>query len=180
MTAPIDAPMISPHPLGATLPMVYADDEMMQRLCAALDAVIAPDITLLDCFPAYLDPATAPPDLLDQLASWVGLAAARDLPLDRRRAVVARAAQLHASRGTATAIRELLQAATGFPVELDESGGSYWSRQTGAVLPGRDTPGLVIRIHTQGGRLAPRALQLLGRLIEQSVPAHLPWVLEAG
>ena len=59
------------------------------------------DITVLDCFPAYLDPWTTPPDLLDWLASWMGLAGARDIPLERRRRLVARAAELHAWRGTA-------------------------------------------------------------------------------
>lgn len=168
---------LSPHPLGRTLPGLYQEDSLVQRLCAALDAVLAPDITLLDCFPAYLDPATAPPDLLDLLAAWVGLSAVRDLPVERRRAVVSRAAGLHAWRGTPGAIRELVEAACGFAVELDESGGTAWSPDAGAALPGWDTPGLVVRIRTGGSTLDGRARDLITQLLELVVPAHVPWEL---
>ena len=75
----------SPHPLGATLPALYLDDVFAQNLCASLDEVLAPVIGVLDCFPAYLDPRTAPPDMVDWLAGWTGLLTARKLPLARRR-----------------------------------------------------------------------------------------------
>ena len=124
MTAPPrTAPArISPHPLGATLPALYLDDVFAQNLCASLDEVLAPAISVLDCFPAYLDPRTAPPDMVDWLASWTGLLAARKLPVARRRRLVARAAALHAWRGTPDAVRELVELACNRPVELEESG----------------------------------------------------------
>ena len=168
----------TPHPLGATLPGLYQEDSLVQRLCAALDAVLAPDITLLDCFPAYLDPGTAPPDLLDWLAGWVGLSAIRDLPTPRRRDLVRRAARLHAWRGTPAAVKELVEAATGLPVELEESGGSGWSARAGAPLPGRDEPGLIVRISIGAARPDEAAVQQLIQLLTLVVPAHLPWRLD--
>jgi phage tail-like protein len=168
----------SPHPLGATLPGLYQDDALAQRLCAALDAVLAPDITMLDCFPAYLDPGTAPPDLLDWMAGWVGLDAVRDLPLERRRDLVRRAAQLHAWRGTPAAIRELVEIAAGLPVELDESGAAGWSVDAGSPLPGRDRPDVVVRIRTGATDLEPAAVELLSQLLALVMPAHLPWRLD--
>jgi phage tail-like protein len=167
---------LSPHPLGPTLPALFADDSFAQRLCAALDEVLAPDIAMLDCFPAYLDPGTAPPDLLDWLVSWMGLVAARNLPLARRRTLLRRAAQLHAWRGTPPAVRELVELASGFPVELEESGGTGWSRVAGAQLPGRARPELVVRVRTGGSPGVDEAL--LTRLLELVAPAHLPWRLE--
>ena len=174
----IQAQAITPHPLGATLPALYQEDSLVQRLCAALDAVLAPDITLLDCFPAYLDPGTAPPDLLDWLARWVGLSVIRDLPTPRRRDLIRRATRLHAMRGTPSAIRELVEAAVGLPVELDESGGVGWSVNAGAPLPGRDRPGLVVRIRTGSARPDQAAVEQLSQLFSLVVPAHLPWRLE--
>ena len=50
----------SPYPLGQQLPGVYRDDDMTQRLTAAFDEVLAGVVQVLDCFPAYLDPALAP------------------------------------------------------------------------------------------------------------------------
>jgi len=187
---------LSPHPLGATLPGLYADDSFAQRLCGGLDEVLAPAIAVLDCFPAYLDPRTAPPDLLDWLASWMGLVGAGKLPLRRRRALVARAAELHAWRGTVHAVRELVQLATGHPAELEESGGTGWSRDAGTPLPGRAHPELVVRVRLGGtigedGAAEDGAAEdgetedgsapdeeLVTRLLELVVPAHVPWRLE--
>jgi phage tail-like protein len=173
----IGSQAITPHPLGATLPGLYQDDSLVQRLCAALDAVLAPDITLLDCFPAYLDPGTAPPDLLDWLAGWVGLNALRDLPTPRRRDLISRAVRLHAWRGTPSAVQELVEAAVGLPVQLEESGATGWSAQAGAPLPGQDRPGLVIRIRTGTARPDQAAVEQLTQLLALVVPAHLPWRL---
>jgi len=190
--------VLSPHPLGATLPGLYADDSFAQRLCAGLDEVLAPAIAVLDCFPAYLDPRTAPPDLLDWLASWMGLVGAGRLPLRRRRALVTRAAELHAWRGTAHAVRELVQLATGHPAELEESGGTGWSRDAGTPLPGRAGSQLVVRVRVDladPGQLeemedgepedeqpeqagAGPDEELLTRLLDLVVPAHVPWRLE--
>jgi phage tail-like protein len=175
----------SPHPLGATLPALYLDDVFAQNLCASLDEVLAPVIGVLDCFPAYLDPRTAPPDMVDWLASWTGLLAARKLPLARRRRLVARAAALHAWRGTPDAVRELVELACNRPVELAESGGAGWSPNPGTPLPGSEQPGLVVRVRTNGrldrpddsgdeDAAAPVDEDLLTRLVELVVPAHLP------
>jgi phage tail-like protein len=174
----IAAQSTTPHPLGATLPSLYQDDSLVQRLCAALDAVLAPDITILDCFPAYLDPDTAPPDMLRWLAEWVGLSAMRDLPTPRRRDLIRRAARLHAMRGTPSAIRELVEAAVGLPVDLDESGGAGWSVTAGAPLPGRERPGLLVRVRTGSARPDTAAVEQLMQLLALVVPAHLPWRLE--
>jgi phage tail-like protein len=170
----------SPHPLGATLPALYLDDSFTQRLCSALDEILATDIAVLDCFPTYLDPAMAPPDLLDWLASWMGLAAARNVPLERRRRLVARAAELHAWRGTPHAVRELVQLASGLPAEIEESGGTSWSREAGSPLPGRARPGLVVRVRTgdRGGAQVDVDETLLSRVLELVVPAHVPWRVE--
>jgi phage tail-like protein len=187
MTAPARH---SPHPLGATLPAIYLDDAFAQNLCASLDEVLAPIIGVLDCFPAYLDPRTTPPHVLDWLASWTGLLTARKLPVTRRRRLVARAAALHAWRGTPDAVRELVELACNRPVELAESGGSGWSPNPGTPLPGSDRPGLVVRVRTSGA-LEPRDddpthpddppdpdvpvdADLVNRLLELVVPAHLP------
>jgi phage tail-like protein len=169
---------VSPHPLGATLPGLYQDDVFAQHLCAALDAVLAPDITMLDCFPAYLDPGTAPPDLLDWMAGWVGLGGVQDLPVDRRRDLVGRAAQLHAWRGTPSAIREIVEVAIGLPVEIDEPGAAGWSVDAGSPLPGRERPNVVVRIHTGTADLEAATVDLLTQLLSLMMPAHLPWLLE--
>ncbi len=51
--------LASPFPLGANLPGLYRDDDLAQRLTGAFDEVLAGAIQVLDCLPAYLDPALA-------------------------------------------------------------------------------------------------------------------------
>ena len=55
-------------PLGAILPSMNREDPFAQQLCAGLDEVLAPVVMSLDAFPAYLDLATAPADML----RWLG------------------------------------------------------------------------------------------------------------
>jgi len=167
--------LTSPHPLGAILPALYADDSFAQRLCQGLDEVLAPVISTLDCLPAYLDPATAPADLVEWLAGWVGVAIAPEMPDGRRRQLVATAARLYVWRGTPTAIRTIVELSSGQTPEIHESGGTSCSQDPNAPLPGRPEPELVVRLRTAGQDIdEPR----LVALIDAFVPAHVPWRLE--
>jgi phage tail-like protein len=166
--------LASPHPLGETLPALYADDSLARRLCQALDEVLAPVLSTLDCLPAYLDPATAPADLVEWLAGWVGVAIAPGMPDRRRRQLVAAAAELYVWRGTLSAIRDIVELSSGQIPEIRESGGTSWSQDPNAPLPGRPEPELIVRL-----RASPDVDQArLTALIDAFVPAHVPWRLE--
>jgi len=165
----------SQFPLGATLPGIYQDDGFVQDLCAGLDEVLAPLVATLDCLPAYLDPETTPADVLDWLAGWVGVLL-EDVPAERRRIVVRRAAELHRWRGTPRGVRAAVLAWFGVEPELVASGGSGWSAEGGAPLPGDPVPGLLVRV-----RVADPAMVDVGRLgavIAAMKPAHVPHRVE--
>lgn len=168
--------LLCPHPIGATLPGVYQDDDLAQRLCAALDEVLAPVVVTLDGLPAYLHPALTPPDVLDWLAGWVGLPDAVAWPLDRRRMLVARAGELHAWRGTPYAVREIVELATGIVPEIVDSGGTGWSRAARSRVPYKGRAELVVQVFVPTGP-APD-VDLLTRLVALVAPAHLPWRVE--
>lgn len=165
----------SPHPIGDTLPALYADDSFAQRLCDGLDQILAPVLATLDCLPAYLDPATAPTDLLEWLAGWVGVTATAEMPITQRRELVAAAARLYVSRGTLSAIRAAIELSTGQTAEISESGGTAWSAEPDAALPGVPEPGLTIGLHATERSLEESQLRAL---IAAFVPAHVPWRLE--
>jgi len=167
--------LVSPHPIGGTLPSLYADDSFAQRLCQGLDEVLAPALATLDCLPAYLDPATAPADLVEWLAGWVGVTISPEISDERRRQLVAVAARLYAGRGTLYAIRTLIEIATGQRPEIVESGGTAWSPEPGARMPGWPDPGLVIRLQAADHLTEESNLR---SLIAAFVPAHVPWRLE--
>ncbi len=88
----------SPHPLGSTLPPIYLDDNLTQRITAGLDEVLAPVLNVLDNLDAYLDPALAPSDFYEWLAGWVAVVLDERWSPDRQRALIAQAAKLYGVR----------------------------------------------------------------------------------
>lgn len=147
----------TPHPLGRTLPGLYLADPVTQQLCAALDEVLAPVVSTLDCYPAHLDPATAPDDAVDWLAGWLGLVPDAHLDPARRRELVRIGSDLLSRRGTVRGLRDAVTALFPGTVEIVDPGGTL-------VLRGPDAePG--------GAGGAPSAPG------NGAVPARAPYVL---
>ena len=168
--------LASPHPIGEQLPGLYRDDAFTQRFTAAFDEVLAGVIQVLDCFPAYLDPALAPEDFLEWIGSWVGAAPDETWPLERRRAFVASATELFRVRGTAAGLAAHVAVFTGGEVEISEPGAAGWSRDAGAAAPAGASPDLLIRVRVQDPRGVSAAR--LEALVAASKPAHVPHRVE--
>jgi phage tail-like protein len=133
-------------PLGALLPMLYQDDEFALRFTAALDEVLAPALWALDDLDAYVDPWLAPPDFLQWLARWLGIELDQSWPEQRRRAMVAGAADLYRWEGTVRGISRLVEIHTGVVPEIEESGGVSWSPVRGGKMPGEADAWLIVRV----------------------------------
>jgi len=168
--------LASPHPIGEHLPGLYRDDAFTQRFTAAFDEVLAGAIQVLDCFPAYLDPALAPEDFLEWIGSWVGATPDETWPLERRRAFVTSATELFRMRGTAAGLAAHVAIFTGGEVEIAEPGAAGWSRDAGAVLPAGTSPDLFIRVRVKDPKSVPAAR--LEALVGASKPAHVPHRVE--
>jgi phage tail-like protein len=166
----------SPHPLVRALPSVYADDDFAGRFTAALDEVLAPVFGVLDSWPAYLDPRTAPEDHLVWLGEWLGVAAEPATMSARARELVAGAVELHRRRGTSRGLREILAVTTGAVVEITESGGVAASTEPGTAAPGGATAEVVVRLAVAD----PDAewLARADRLVASLVPAHVGYRVE--
>ncbi|MFF9402183.1 phage tail protein [Streptomyces sp. NPDC014744] len=163
--------LASRHPIGGMLPALYADDDLAQRFTAGLDTVLAPVLSTLDNLPAYFDPALAPADFLPWLASWVGADLDPEPPLELRRAVVARAVELHQWRGTRRGLIEQLRLCFGVHSDIRDGGGVAWSSEPGAALPPAPTGELLVRVWApHGGQVdANRVLDV----VAASCPVHL-------
>ena len=166
----------SPHPIGETLPALYHDDDMAQRLVSAIDTVLAPVFASLDGFGAYLDPSYAPEDFLDWLGGWVGITLDHTWPLERRRMMVASAVDLYRLRGTASGLASQVAIYTGGQVEIVESGAAGWSSVPNAAIPGDPTPSLIVRITVRDSKAISAAR--LDALVAAAKPAHVPHVVE--
>jgi phage tail-like protein len=168
--------LASPYPLGETLPSLYREDNFAQQLCGGLDEVLAPVIATLDSLPAYLDPATAPEDMLGWLAGWMGITLDGHQSAERQREFVQVGVELLQWRGTVRGIRAAVAALFDATPEIIESGGAATSTKPGSALPGSDRPDLLVRLAVTD----PEAFDVrrLDALVELVKPAHLPHRVE--
>jgi phage tail-like protein len=166
----------SPRPIGAELPAVFQEDDFCQRMMSALDEVLAPLFTTLDCLDSYLDPALAPYDFVDWLASWVGVDIDETWTLERRRRLLQDAVLLYRTRGTAAGLAANIQLYAGVAPEIADSGGCEWSQTADSPMPGSPTPNVTVRLHVDDS--ADVRHSTVSRIVAACRPAHVPYHLE--
>jgi phage tail-like protein len=168
--------LISPHPLGQSLPALYQEDDFTQRFVSAFDAALAPIFAALDNFPAYLDPWLAPEDFLEWLASWFGIVLDESWTPARRRALVSRAFEFYRMRGTASGLKEQVEVLTGGSVDLHETGGVAFSSTAGGALPGSPNFAILVRVTLDD----PSTINVarLDALVMAAKPAHVTHKVE--
>ena len=167
----------SAWPLMEHLPGLYQEDPLASELTAAFDEILAPALGAVDNFATYLDPALTPEDFLDWLAGWVGLLPDENWPVERRRAIIALAAQLYRSRGTVKGLAMHVKLFTAGDVEIIENGGAAWAATPDSAVPGQPQLGLTVRIKpSKKGALIDR--DRLDTLVAAAKPAHVPHTIE--
>jgi phage tail-like protein len=161
----------SPHPLGFSLPALYQEDDFSQRFVSAFDEVLAPIFCTLDNLDAYLDPMTAPPDFVEWLAEWVGLALDENWPLEQQRSLVASAGELYRYRGTVRGLQSHVELYTGVSTEIVDSGGCVWSAAPGGTPPGSSEFKVIVRLHPEAG--VEIELTKVEAIVAAAKPAHV-------
>ena len=176
MSRAANAELVTAVPMGNLLPAIYQEDDLTMRWTQAMDSVLSTVITTLDCFDSYLDPLLAPPDFVEWVGSWVGVAVDPEWPESRRRELVRQAAHLFERRGTAAGLRDLVYLNTGVDVDIIEGGATAGSLQPGAPLPGSDVGVFVVRLHCV--RPSDIDHSRVVALVSANRPAHIPAVVE--
>lgn len=166
----------TPFPYLESLPALYQEDPFTRRLTAAFDEVLAPALSTIDNLAWYLDPALTPPDFLDWLGGWVAALLDETWPIERRRAFVASAADLHRRRGTLAGLVDHIRIFTDGDVQVLESGGAVWSQASGSPLPGSAQPAIHVRVAVRKASDVDPAR--LDALVAAAKPAHLGHTVE--
>ena len=166
------AGLAMPRPLGESLPGdLPGGRARAMRLVGAFDDVLARRLRTLDNLPAYLDPALDA-GRLPRLARRLGRRPADETwPIERRRALVAVAAQLYRMRGTSSGLAAHVRLFTAGDVEVVESGGSAWSMTPGAAAPGKPEFSLRVRVKPPAKVTVDPAR--LDALVAAAKPAHV-------
>lgn len=161
----------TPHPLAQTLPGLFQAHSFTERLCGALDDVLAPVISTLDNLAAYLDVTTTPDDLLPWLSYWTGMPVDVNLTAARQREVLHAASRLHGWQGTRRGVELAVEAVFGHRTVVQETGGAAWSSDPAAALPGSALEAMVVQVLVPpGARLDERRLDAL---VTSLKPAHV-------
>lgn len=161
----------TPHPLARTLPGLYQAHSFTERWCGALDDVLSPVISTLDNLPAYLDVATTPDDLLPWLSYWIGMPVDANLTPTRQREVLHSASRLHGWQGTRRGVELAVEAVVGHRTVVQETGGSTWSADPDAALPGSGQQAMVVQVIVPPGTSLDE--RRLDALVTSLKPAHV-------
>jgi phage tail-like protein len=191
VTTPAE-PVASPRPrslsarglmMGA-LPPIYHEGArpggrppLLERWLSALETVLDPVGALLDCLPAYVDPELAPEDLLELLCAWVGMPLDPVLPVDARRRLLGRAADIADRRGTQPGLELVLELAYPELTFTVVHTGEVTTADGPRATPDAPPPEIEVRCATA---LAPEQRLGLHGLIEDQRPAHVPCRLVEG
>jgi len=148
------------------------------RFLKALEEVLDPIVTLLDCLPAHLDPKLAPAEALHVMALWLGLPFEEHLPRDRQERLVENALEISRSRGTARGLQLLLELmfgdsdSEGNPMFIVKDGG--YCAVGSAPAPGaaeRPEPGAFVVHWTQP--IDEDQLAAVKRVVEREKPVNV-------
>lgn len=146
------------------LPRAMVNDPVIGAFATAFEELADSVRERVDGIEYLVDAGLATPEMLQFLASWLGLMLEPTDPLPYRRALVREAGRLLGWRGTRYGIEGLLSAATGARVTVTDGGGVYGKREE---VPPAD-PVVKVRLdHT-------------GHLTEQQVRALLVAELPLG
>ena len=185
--ADVPKPAFEREYLRKGLPGIYRDEPnrdeqatFAMRFMAALEDVLDPVVAIVDLFPAHLDLAVAPDELVTVIGAWLGLDFDRGLDAEARRRLARQATRITRERGTMTGIRHVLELA--FPevdgLTVEDSGGVSFGEQLPPV-PRRWDPMLWIKCPADVPR---EKLEAIRRTVEQLTPVHvrIEMVLEEG
>lgn len=183
----------------AMLPPIYEArdaDGVLNGLLQICEHLLDPlDRLVIGQLHAYVSPDTAPEAMLPWLAAWVELVLDENWPLERRRELVGRAAELYRWRGTRRGLAAYLRIFTGSAPAIEEPGGEPAplpddvqraqpadDERPARLLPlgaadRRPLAPLTFRIVTTVADATPAGLDRLHQIIEAEKPAHTSYTL---
>lgn len=102
------------------LPGIYQDSEFLARFLLIFEHILSPVDRTVANIPEYFDAGITPPEYIQWLASWLGIALDARWPVERQRAVVLAAPELFRWRGTRRGLSQFIELYTGSPPEIDQ------------------------------------------------------------
>lgn len=149
------------------LPMGMLDDPLFVRFASIFQNVATSYLEDADNIEHLVDPTVAPVPALSWLASWFGVTWIEpSLPAELQRHLVRECGRALAWRGTRRGLEIVLEAVTGGPVSVTESGSVRRAGESGAVA---SDPAVRIEVGSTGW-MSPEDF---AELVSDEVPANV-------
>ncbi len=172
--------------LGNPFPMInytsslLADDRIAQMICASLDDVLAPIISVLDCYDSYLDAHIAPIDFVRYMSAWILVNPEASWDDNTVRKSLAHAIRFYEYRGTARGLHDYLYEVFGIEVGIEDSGSVTTSRDSTDPSTWSAPGPPAVSISLQGNSVSESSLDLIQTLLAVAIPAHVKATLVDG
>lgn len=165
----------SPFPMINYTSSMLIDDPVAQKICASLDEVLAPIISVLDCYDSYLDAYIAPVDFVRYMCSWILVSPELGWNESVIRNALSHAIAFYGRRGTAKGIEGFFAAVFQVSATVEESGSVTTSRDftDPATWPKAPLPSVTITIHDPAGRQRHPDANFARLVLDTAVPAHV-------
>lgn len=163
--------------LLAQLPMGMLDDGFFVRFVSLFQELANTLMANVDNIDNVVDRRVAPPEMLRWLGSWLGVTSIdASLPEGLQRALVAQAGASLAWRGTRQGLQGYLEAVTGAPAEIRESGGIVRAELTADDEPALRPRSVEISVASTGWLSEPDFVEL----VSDEIPIDVSWQLYVG
>lgn len=163
----------TPFPLRGQIPPMLQEDPSICSFVEGLDEVLAPVISVLDSFDAYLDPHLAPLDMVRYMGGWV-LASLDDMWTEGTvRRDVSRAAYRAKWAGTVTALRDRLVPHEVLSLSIADPGSTTASRRATDPSSWADPDQLEVVLSVRPRVPGEAEMQRIARIARAVVPAHV-------
>ena len=163
----------SPFPMINYTSSMLIEDPVAQKICASLDEVLAPIISVLDCYDSYLDVFLAPMDFVKYMCTWILVNPEIGWDEDTVRKSLAHAIRFYEFRGTSRGLRDFLSTVFDLEVTIQESGSVTTSRDATDASTWTIPPAPTVSITVSSRSGAPIDHDLIGLVLTAAVPAHV-------
>jgi len=163
----------SPFPLRTQIPPMLQEDPSIVAFLDGLDELIAPVISVLDSFDAYLDPQIAPLDMVRYMGGWV-LASMDDVWTEEIvRRDVSRAAYRAKWAGTERALHDRLVPYEVRDLTVVDPGGTMVETAPTDPSSWHDPDEFVVVLKVTPKTAGAAEIERIERIARTVVPAHV-------
>ena len=152
---------------------MLAEDPVVQLLLGALDEVLAPIISVLDCYDAYLDPRLAPLDFVDYMSGWLLVSQVEYWTEETRRATLSSTVPRSKWRGTAKSFEERINSLFGISILVTDSGKVITNSQftDPDLWEEAASPAVLVAVPKDSDAFA--SLEMIREALQAVLPAHV-------